>query len=350
MTLFTVGPVEMDKNILELSSQQVPYFRTPEFSNITIDLDRLLKKTIGTVSDSKLAILTSSGTGAMEAAVINVFDHTDKLLIVNGGGFGARFAEICAVHNIPFEELNLPYGETLSQGHLEQFQNKYFTGLLVNIHETSTGQLYSIQLLSNFCKKNNLILVVDAISSYLADPFEMDKYSIDVTILSSNKGLAVAPGLSFVIVNQKTHTRMEGVANKSFYFNLSKYFVDVERGQTPYTPAVSTILQAHKRLEYIDKISLENYLNEIRDRAVFFRDKLDLDRYSIPEYPLSNIMTPVICPKDNAEKIYETLKEKYQIMVNPIGGELQHKLLRIGHVGSITYEEIDRLLSILNKI
>ncbi|WP_096190266.1 pyridoxal-phosphate-dependent aminotransferase family protein [Evansella halocellulosilytica] len=350
MKLFTVGPVEMEQSILELGGKQPPYFRTEEFSSIMLNVNSLMKSLVFTDKSSKLAILTSSGTGAMEAAVLNVFSSLDKVLIINGGGFGQRFSEICERYNIPFEELILNFGEQINEDLLERYDNRGFSGMLVNIHETSTGQLYPINLIANFCKRNKMLLVVDAISSFLADPYYMDLNSIDVTIISSNKGLAVSPGLAFVLVNKKTYEKIQDNPKLTFYFDLQKHFIDLERGQTPYTPAISVVMQVHERLKQVDEIGIERYLDLIQKRACYFRKYIDPSKYEIPKFPLSNMLTPVICKGSNAGGIYRKLKNDLNIFVNPIGGALEEKLLRIGHVGSFTDKDLDVLIEELNQI
>lgn len=140
MKLFTIGPVEMYPETLEMSGKQLPYFRTSEFSEIMLENEVLLKESIHAPKESKVIFLTASGTAAMEAAVINCFTSDDRLLVIQGGSFGRRFSEICRIHKIPFDELILSFGEVLTKEKLEPYNKKGYSGLLVNLHETSTGQ------------------------------------------------------------------------------------------------------------------------------------------------------------------------------------------------------------------
>ena len=147
MKLFTVGPVEMYPFTLKTAAGQIPYFRTKEFSAMM--LEELLKKQMHAPDTSRLVFLTASGTGAMEATVFNLFNKDDRLLIIDGGSFGHRFAQICELHGIPHDVLTLSFGESLTSERLEEYSGTAYTGLLVNIHETSTGQLYDINTLKN---------------------------------------------------------------------------------------------------------------------------------------------------------------------------------------------------------
>lgn len=151
----------------------VPYFRTQEFSNLMIDSDKLLRKFMHAGDDSKAIYLTASGTGAMESVIMNCLRKDDRVLVIDGGTFGHRFVDLCELHGIPYIAIKLDPNEKLTMQHLSRYNGQKITALLVNIDETSTGQLYDINILSTFCKRNGCYLIVDAISSYLIDPYDM---------------------------------------------------------------------------------------------------------------------------------------------------------------------------------
>ena len=197
MLNFTVGPVMSCEEVRTIGAEQVPYFRTPEFSKIMFENENLMKKFAKADENARVVFLTGSGTAAMEAAVINVFDTKDKVLIVNGGSFGQRFVKICQIHQIPYTEIKLEIGKKLTQEMLDQYDGKDYTGFLVNIHETSTGVHYDPVMISEFCKKNNMFLLVDAISSFLADEFDMEKLGVDLMLTGSQKALASFVPLPF---------------------------------------------------------------------------------------------------------------------------------------------------------
>ncbi len=350
MRLFTIGPVEMLEEIKKIGSKNVPYFRTTEFSTIMLESDRLLKKFMGTAESSRSVYLTSSGSGAMEAVIMNCFSTQDKLLIINGGTFGQRFADICMIHKIPYEEIILQPGEVLTTKNFVPFEKYSFTGLLVNIDETSTGQLYDINLIAEFCRRKNLYLVVDAISSFLCDPYIMDFYGIDVTIISSQKGLCVPPGISVVVLNQRIfEERVQYKDVQSLYFDFKSYIKNFERGQTPFTPAVGICMQMSKALNLIAEEGLEIHLNHIAAVANDFRQKIQNLPVKIPEYPLSNAITPVVFEKNIAYKVFKVLKEKYNIMLNPTGGILHDRILRVAHIGNTDIKDNKELIYYMEK-
>ncbi len=351
MMNFALGPVEMYPHTLEVASHPIPYFRTPEFSEVMLESELLLKEMVGANDTTKTVFLTASGTGAMEATVINCLDTQDRVLIINGGIFGKRFVEICIAHHIPYDEIVLPYGETLTEEHFLPFENKGITALLINIHETSTGQLYDCDMVSRFCKRNNALFIVDAISSFLADTYEMSRYGIDVTILSSQKGLAIAPGMSFVILSERLYRERVCRINASvMYFDFKDHIENQKRGQTPFTPAVGVALELNDMLRHLRDEGLSARLNKVNKIVRDFRSRVKQIGYEYPVYPLSNACTPLIFEKTGAVFVYETLKKEYEIILTPCGGDLKDRMVRVGHIGNHTIEENDILLRALEEV
>lgn len=348
---FAVGPVMMDKEILEISAKQIPYFRTEEFSKINLDNEKLLKEFTGARSKDRVVFLTASGTAAMEATIINVFNEKDKILIVNGGGFGERFKKICEVHKLDYEEVKLNYGEQITQKDLSRFKGKGFTALLVNIHETSTGVLYNMDIISEFCKEENLLLIVDAISSFLADEIDMKKSNIDGLILSSQKALALPPGLSMVVLGERVIERINKNDVRSFYFNFKDYLKDGERGQTPFTPAVGIILQLNKRLRTIEKMGVENIIEKTKNIALDFRERIVKLPFKISHENYSNTLTAIEpIGKITAYEVFSYLKDNHNIYLCPNGGELKDKVVRVGHIGNISIEDNKKLILVLSEM
>lgn len=351
MKLFTVGPVLMDKETLETRSKQVPYFRTDDFSKIVLESSKNLKELMGTSQDSKAVFITGSGSAAMESVVSNAFDETDKILVINGGSFGARFKQLCEIYGLRHDEIKLNFGEALSSKHFENLDGEKYTALLVNIHETSTGQLYDINLISNFCKENDIYLVVDAISSFLSDEYKMDDWNIDCTIISSQKAMALAPGLSMVVMNDNFYkNKVKDKPMKNLYLSLNEHIKNMERGQTPNTPAVGVIFELNDKLKRIKEIGLENFINKTKKNAEFFRNGIKNLPIQIPDYGLSNTLTPIIFKNDNAKELYNYLREKYDITLTPNGGELSNKLLRVGHIGNITESDLADLIEKMKEV
>ena len=176
MINFTVGPVQADLDILKIGAEQVPYFRTKEFSDLMFENEKLMKEFSNAPESAKVVFITGSGTASMEASIINTLTEKDKALVINGGSFGARFVEILKIHEIPYDEIRLEVGKALTKEELDKYNPKNYTAFIVNVHETSTGVHYDLDLIHDFCSRNNLFLIVDAISSFLADEIDIKKH------------------------------------------------------------------------------------------------------------------------------------------------------------------------------
>lgn len=351
MINFTVGPVQAGQEVLELGSQQVPYFRTPEFSRVMLENEERILKFAQAPQGARAVFLTGSGTAAMEAAVMNVLTRQDKVLLVNGGGFGQRFHELCRIHEIPFEQITLALGKALTAEDLASYENQGFTAFLVNIHETSTGVHYDGELIAEFCRRNGLLLVVDAISSFLADPCPMEDWGVDVMITGSQKALACPPGISVLMLSPAAQERIENNQVRSMYFDLKDALKNGQRGQTPFTPAVGTLLQIHARLEALEQAGgLEKELSRVAALAEDFRSRLKNLPLDICSESLSNAVTPLMTRNCSAYEIFTLLKDEYGIWVCPNGGATQDQIFRVGHIGALTTEDNGRLIHALEDL
>ena len=223
---------------------------------------------------------------------------------------------------------------------LEQYEGKGYTGFLVNIDETSTGVLYDLDLISDFCKRNGIFLVVDAISSFLADEINMTSSNIKVMITGSQKALACPPGISVIVLSEDAVEKINSNQVRSLYFDLKSALKNGERGQTPFTPAVSILLQIHERLKQIELAGgLYTELNRISALASDFRDRIKDLPLDICSESLSNAVTPLSTRNCSAYDIFTILKDEYQIWVCPNGGELKDKVFRVGHLGELSIED-----------
>ena len=351
MLNFTVGPVQSNDAVREVGSWQVPYFRTPEFSDVMLENERLMKQFAKAGEDARVVFITGSGTASMEATVMNAFDETDKVLIVNGGSFGQRFVDICELHEIEYTQIKLESGKALTADHLRPFDGCGYTGFLVNVHETSTGVHYDMGLISDFCKRNGLFLVVDAISSFLADEFSMQELGVDVMITGSQKALACPPGISVIVLSRRAVERVNSQKCKCMYFDLKSALRNGERGQTPFTPAVGILLQINARLRQIEADGgVEAETAKIAALAADFREKIKGLSFEIVSESLSNAVTPLHPLNASAYDIFTILKDSYGIWVCPNGGNLAEKIFRVGHIGALTCEDNTTLVNALKDL
>ena len=340
MINFTVGPVMASEEILAVAAEQVPYFRTSEFSEIMLENEKYMLKFSKAGCNARAVFMTCSSTGSMEAVVMNCFTKEDKLLVINGGSFGERFVSLCEIHDIPYVPLKLEHGQKLSKEKLYEYDGQNFTGLLVNVDETSTGVLYDTEMLGEFCKRNQLFFVCDCVSSFLADPFDMEKVKADIMITGSQKVLACPPGVSIIVLSEKAVERVNSLKTKSMYFNLQSMLKDQERGQTPFTPAVGILLQINARLKEIERCGgVDKEVERVSLQAKDFREKVkDLPFELVSESP-ANAVTPLHPISGNAYEIVLRLKDEYGIWICPNGGEMKERIFRVGHIGALSHED-----------
>ncbi|MCF0128484.1 MAG: alanine--glyoxylate aminotransferase family protein, partial [Pseudobutyrivibrio sp.] len=295
---------------------------------------------------SRVVFVTGSGTASMEAAVTNCFTAEDKLLVVNGGSFGHRFVELCEIHDIPYTEIKMEMGKDITEKQLAQFDGQGYTGFLVNIHETSTGVRFNLDLISDFCKRNGIFLVVDAISSFLADELNFEAAGIDVMITGSQKALACPPGVSVIVLSLKAVKRIESADVKCMYLNIKNMLKDGERGQTPFTPAVGILLQINARLKEIEAAGgVESETAKIASIAEDFRARIGNLPFEIVSEAMSNAVTPVHPTTADAYEIFTILKDEYGIWICPNGGEMARTVFRVGHIGALTKEDNTTLIN-----
>ena len=346
MLNFTVGPVMSSKEVCSIGALQVPYFRTAEFSEIMLENEKYMLQYTKAPVGSKTVFMTCSSTGSMEAVIMNCFTTKDKVLIINGGTFGQRFVDICEIHEVPYVALELEHGRKLTKEKLYEYDDQDFTGLLVNVDETSTAVLYDTKMLGEFCKKNNLFFVCDCVSSFLADPFDMEECGADVMITGSQKVLACPPGISIIVLAPKGLERVESSNVRTMYFDLKNALKNQERGQTPFTPAVGILLQINERLKDIDRNGgADAEVNKVAAQARDFREKIkDLPFELVSESP-ANGVTSVHPTTADAYEIFLKLKDEYGIWICPNGGEMKNTIFRVGHIGALSHDDNTTLVN-----
>lgn len=342
--IFTPGPVKMYEETLKIGALQTPYFRNDDFSQIVLECEKNLLKIANAPKDSRVLFLTASGTAGMEATIQNLLNEKDCGLVINGGGFGERFVNICEIHKIPHINFKIENTNLKNTEILNEFKES--TSLIINAHETSIGTLYDLDSVGKFAKENNMLFIVDAISMFITDKIDMTSQNIDALIISSHKGLALPPGLSMIILSPKAIKKINPV--HQLYFDFNSYLNDMKRGQTPFTPAVTIILQLQERLNQIVNDGIENHILKAKTIALYFREnikELPLKCYS--DFMPNAMTTLTPSNEENATDIVKILEEKYNVVVAPNGGELKNKIFRVSHMGNMTKEYVDVLINAL---
>lgn len=346
MLNFTVGPVMSNNDVLEIGGQSSPYFRTKEFSEIMLENEKLMLEFLNAPEDSRCVFLTTSGTGAMESCVMNILNEQDKVLVVNGGSFGQRFVDLCKLYKLNFTEICLEFGKQIKSSDLAPYEDKGYTAFLINMDETSSGTLFDMDLISDFCRRNHIFLIIDAISAFIADKVDMRELDAGAIITGSQKALAVHPGISVIALSSEAIVRIDRNKEKCMYLSLKQALINMERGQTPFTPAVTTLLEINSRLKSIKaKGGIDAERAIIEKRATDFRLFIKTLPFEFASESMSNTLTSLRPLNVDAKSIFTIMKDDYDIWVCPNGGKYANQVFRVGHIGEITPEDMNNLMN-----
>lgn len=338
-----VFPGDIEESILKISGLPFPYMRTAQFSELVKDSEKMLLELIK-CRNGRVIFYTASGTGAMEAVVTNFVAQKKKAFIVAGGSFGYRWKSLCDYHHCPNEVFEVPFAKDMDYDELEKaVATSRPEVFLCQHHETSTGQLFNLNKISAICRKYQVFLVVDVISSFLTDALDMDTMGIDVCITSSQKGLNIAPGLSFVVLSERM--LKETFAHKGYYFDFDENLKNLERGQTPYSPATSLFMQLHARLKGYVAQGVEAIIGEREKKALYFRSLCRKNGWEMPAENPSNCITGFFVHRNGDVLFTELLKQDIFIMP---GGTPHY--FRVSHIGLQSESELEDLANRIKEI
>lgn len=338
---------------LKIMGQQEPYFRTEEFSECLLAIEKAFFDVLDAPAGSRFALLTGSGTAGMEAAVTNLFTQgKGKAVVINSGSFGARFVDICRHWNIDCLEVPVPFlSGDIDMGALEAMIDDQCVALFVQACETSSGRRFDLETLGEFCRNRHLLFVVDGVSAFLADEISMKRQNIDVFVTASQKALALAPDLAPIVCSPLAVKRIEEIRPVApYYLDLSHYFLDQKRGQTPFTCAVSSVLALSARIADISEKGVSAEIAKHAVRAKGFRNNLDLLGVAVPPISLSNCCTPLVFENGGAQRVYKTLQKDYNIVLCPSGGFNADRILRVGHMGNLDNGDFEKLKVALEEV
>ncbi|MCM8761044.1 MAG: alanine--glyoxylate aminotransferase family protein [Candidatus Omnitrophica bacterium] len=353
--LMTPGPTPVPEEIRIEMSKPIIHHRTKEYQAIFKEVTDGLKKIFKTSGD--VFTFTSSGTGAMEASVVNVCSPGDKIVVVRGGKFGERFGEIAKAYGIEVIALDIPWGSAPCPADIEGIlkKNPDVKGVYTTLCETSTATVYDIKAIGEIVRKTQALYVVDVISGLGADNFENDNWGVDIAVCGSQKGLMIPPGLAFCSVSEKAWKAVEASKCPKFYFNFKKYKKSMLDTDTPFTSAITLVIGLKKALDVINKKGVDNVIAEHAKQAEAFRQAMKALGLTIFSKSPSNAVTAVNAPQGiDADAIIKTCKTEFGVTF--AGGQetLKGKIFRAAHMGGIdrehTIESIKAVEAALAKL
>jgi len=346
--LFTPGPTPVPEAVSLAMAAPIIHHRTPEFEALFAEVNDGLKYLFQT--QNEVFTLACSGTGAMEAAVVNILSRGEKVLVIRGGKFGERWAEIASAYGAQVEAVDVEWGHPIN---LDLVANRLkatpdLKAVFATQSETSTGVLYDVQALGELVRGHQALLVVDAITGIGVHELLTDAWHLDVVVTGSQKGMMLPPGLAFVTLSQAAWQAVETSDMPRYYFDLDKARQSLEKNQTPYTPAVSLVVGLKEALGMIRTEALENIWRRHQRQAQATRDAVRALGLELFAQSPSNVLTAVIAPQaPSAKQIIATLFEQYGVKVAGGQDRLKDRIFRISHIGYVDHADIVGMVSAL---
>ena len=353
--LRTPGPTPVPDDILEALSSPMINHRGPEFSELILRTTEQLKQVFMTRSD--LYILTASGTGALEASIVNTLSPGDQVLSVSAGAFGDRYTEMAIAYGAQVQQLEFDWGTAIDPEAIRQAlkDNPEIKAVLVSHNETSTGITHPLEVIAKVVKAEfGKLLLVDAVSSLGCIPLPVDAWHCDVVGTASQKGFMVSPGLAFISVSEAGHEAQKSATMPRFYFDLQAAHRYLERGQTPWTPNLTNLYGLSLALDKLLDEGLENVYERHARIGQITRDgikNLGLELLVQDEGHASNTVTAVKMPENiDGNKFVTLMRTEYNVVLAGGQGKLSGKVFRIGHLGHVSQEDIEEVLEALKTV
>ncbi len=351
--LLAPGPTPVPERALADMALPVIHHRAPEYVPILQEVRDNLKYLFQTKQE--VLIFTSSGTGAMEGCVSNLLSAGDHALAVRGGKFGERWFDICKAYSVNVEAIDVEWGYAVKLEQVESAlkKNPEIKAVFIQASETSTGVYHPVKEIADIVRKrNNTILVVDAITALGVVNLPQDEWGIDAVVTGSQKALMLPPGLAFVSLSDKAWSFAEKSNLPKYYFNFKKEKKSLEKNQNAYTPNVQLIVGLREVLREIKEEGLEQVFKRHADLANATRQAvqaLGLKLYTVDKP--SNALTAVWAPEGmDAGKITKLIREKYGITIAGGQDAAKGKIFRIAHLGYSGYFDVITAISALEAV
>jgi aspartate aminotransferase-like enzyme len=351
--LFTPGPTQLLPAVQLAMAQPIKHHRTDEFRNIFKEVLDGLRYVYNTQND--VLCFTSSGSGAMEGAVVNLLSPGDKALVISAGKFGERWAALCKAFGANTSILSIPYGQAVEPTEVAAELEKHpdTRAVFVQYSESSTGARHDVKALGEIVHPYpKAALVVDAITGLGVMEMPVDEWHLDVVIGGSQKALMLPPGLAFASVSQKAWGLIESAKSSKFYFDYQKERKNNARGESSYTPAITLIMAAREAIRYIRSIGRDNLIANAGLLASATRaaaQALGLKLFA--ERSPSDALTAICAPEGiDSGTIIKEFKQNFGATVANGQGEMRGKLFRVAHLGYYDFTDMVALIACLEII
>ena len=339
--LMTPGPTPLPPEVSSALGRLIIHHRTPRYRELFKQAQQGLQQVFQTANP--VLVFTASGTGAMEAAVVNLCSPGDVAIVTQAGKFGERWGKLCKTFGIEPVIVEAPYGQAVDPAAVKAALAKHagakavFTTLCV----TPTGVVHDVQAIARIAREANALSVVDAISGLGADELPADAWGIDVIVSGSQKGLMLPPGLAFASVSERAWQAVAKAASKRYYFDFSGYRKALADDDTPFTPAVSIVIALIEALRLLREEGLTNVITRHRQLAEATRAAMSALGLELFAARPSNAVTSVVVPAGvDGKLLVKRLRDVYGIGLAGGQGEMEGKIFRFAHLGYITLTDV----------
>jgi aspartate aminotransferase-like enzyme len=346
------GPTPVPDDVRQAMARQMINHRGPEFAEIIHRATKNLKTFFQTRND--VLILTGSGTGGMEAAIVNILSPGDKVLSVSQGVFGERFAMIARSFGAEVIPLQFEWGTAPDPDEVKKAirANNDIKTVLITHNETSTGVTCDMKSLSKVVKDAGKLLVVDAISSLSSIDLPVDDWNCDIVVTGSQKGWMIPPGLAMISVSEEAWKAHASATMPRVYWDFTRAKSYLEKGQTPWTPAVSLIFALDVALQMMLDEGPQNIIarhSRVAEKARQGIKSLGLSLFADEKYA-SNTVTAVKAANGlDTKKLLNILREEYKIILGGGQQKLDGQIFRIGHLGWVNETDIEIVINSLEE-
>ena len=340
--LLTPGPTQLPERVRFAMARDMMHHRKPEFCAIARECGEKLRIAFGT--EQPVLTLAASGTGAMVAAVTNLFAPGEEVIVLQAGKFAERWTKIAESRNLTVHAVSIPWGEAASPERLRAALAEHpgAKGVLVQLSETSTGVMHPIRELAEIVRNTDALMVVDGISGVLIAPCPMDEWGIDCLVTGSQKGVMLPPGLSFIALSERAWKKAETVTPGCFYFNLTKERAQQALGQTCFTPPVSLIVGLKESLDMFWEFGLENVYRKQWALAAMARAGLSamgLRLFARTHFAWG--LTSALAPEGmDAGKIIGHAAKEYGVILAGGQDHMKGVMIRMAHMGWVDWADV----------